>query len=58
MSPDSSIPLKAGAMRAHRDGGAAGITAVAVILALVLGMISANRRRISPPSTPRATQSV
>jgi len=39
MSPDSSIPLKAGAMRAHRDGGAAGITAVAVILALVLGMI-------------------
>ncbi len=39
MSPESSTPLKAGAMRAHRDGGAAGITAVAVILALVLGMI-------------------
>src|SRR5260370_2877611 len=39
MSPDSSVPLKAGAMRAHRDGGGAGITALAVIVALVLGMI-------------------
>src|SRR5260370_32732590 len=39
MSPDSSVPLKAGAMRAHRDGDGPGITAAAVIVALVLGMI-------------------
>jgi AhpC/TSA family len=39
MNPDSSIPSQAGAMRPHRDGGAAGITVVGVIVALVLGMI-------------------
>src|SRR5258708_23788689 len=39
MNPDSSIPPKAGPMRAGRDGDGAGITAVAVIVALVLGMI-------------------
>jgi peroxiredoxin len=39
MSPDSSIPLKADAARASRDDGGAGITAVAAIVALLLGMI-------------------
>ena len=39
MRPDSSIPVTAGSGHAHREGGAAGITAVAVIVALVLGMI-------------------
>ncbi|HEX3396614.1 MAG TPA: redoxin domain-containing protein [Steroidobacteraceae bacterium] len=39
MSPDSPIPSKARATRARRDGGGAGITAVAVIVALLLGMI-------------------
>jgi len=39
MRPDSSIPSKAGAVRAHGDGGATGITAAAVIVALALGLI-------------------
>src|SRR5258708_14734571 len=39
MSRDPSVPLKAGAMCAHRYGGGAGVTAVAVIVALVLGLI-------------------
>jgi peroxiredoxin len=39
MSPKSSADLKTGGARARRDGGGAGITAVAVIVALLVGMI-------------------
>src|SRR5580704_16534928 len=39
MKPHSSIPSKSGAAPAGRDDGGAGITAVAVIVALLVGMI-------------------
>src|ERR1700735_3486817 len=39
MSPKSSADLKTGGARARRDGGGAGITAVAVIVALLVSMI-------------------
>lgn len=39
MSPDYSIDPKSGAGRTRRDGGGLGITAVAAIVALLVGMI-------------------
>jgi len=39
MSPDSSIDLKPAGAGSRRDGGGAGITAAAVIVALLLGVI-------------------